>query len=98
MAQNDSDEELTSPQRARGCAWVFLVFAISSSYFFYAFDNTVVANIRPEIILSLGEIDKLPWISVAYPMAEVGSNPFWYVIFDLVAFLNAHQGSALSNG
>ncbi|KAL9640599.1 MAG: hypothetical protein Q9204_000655 [Flavoplaca sp. TL-2023a] len=63
--------------------WVVVVTAILSSTFLYALDNTIVANIRPSIIESLGEIEKLPWVSVAYAAGEVGSNPFWGKIYGL---------------
>ena len=62
----------------KGIRWVVVVTAILSSTFLYALDNTIVANIRPSIIQTLGEIEKLPWVSVAYAAGEVGSNPFWY--------------------
>ena len=61
-----------------GLRWVLVVTAVLSTTFLYALDNTIVANIRPSIILSLGHINKLPWMSVAYAVGEVGSNPFWY--------------------
>ena len=57
---------------------MLVVAAILSSTFLYALDNTIVANIRPRTILSLGHIHTLPWMSVAYAVGEVGSNPFWY--------------------
>lgn len=61
-----------------GLRWAMVVAAILSSTFLYALDNTIVANIRPSIVVSLGQINKLPWVSVAYAVGEVGSNPFWY--------------------
>ena len=57
-----------------------MVISIALSTFLYALDNnTIVANIRPSITHSLRQIEKLPWISVAYAVGEVGSNPFWYI-------------------
>ena len=67
-----------SPRELKGLRWNIVVITVLSSTFLYALDNTIVANIRPSIIQSLGQIDKLPWISVAYAVGEVGSNPFWY--------------------
>ena len=71
-----------SSRQIKGVRWVLVVIAILSSTFLYALDNTVVANIRPSIIKSLGQIEKLPWISVAYAVGEVGSSPFWYIVLD----------------
>lgn len=67
-------------QKLTGIRWAAVVISILSSTFLYALDNTIVANIRPSIIKSLGQIEKLPWVSVAYAAGEVGSNPFWYNI------------------
>ena len=80
----ENNVEETS-REIKGVRWVIVVIAILSSTFLYALDNTVVANIRPSIIKSLGQIQKLPWISVAYAVGEVGSSPFWYNSQDLVS-------------
>jgi len=70
-------EALETTRKLGGISWMILVIALLSTTFLYALDNTIVANIRPSIVKSLGEIDKLPWVSVAYAVGEVGSNPFW---------------------
>ncbi|KAI0415234.1 MFS general substrate transporter [Xylaria grammica] len=70
----------TTPQHVRkikGIAWFIVIVAVLSSTFLYALDNTVVANVRPSIVEAFGRIDVLTWLSVAYPMGEVGSNPLW---------------------
>jgi hypothetical protein len=60
--------------------WTVVIMAIMSSTFLYALDNTITANIRPSMIEALGNrIDMLPWLSVSYPMGEVGMNPLWCV-------------------
>ena len=66
-------------RQLRGPLWAFLVLAILCSTFLYALDNTVIATTRPSIVDSFGHVDKLPWVSVAYAVGEVGSNPFWSV-------------------
>lgn len=75
----DKNGTLENTRDIKGLHWVVVVVAILLSTFLYALDNTIVANIRPSIIASLGQIQKLPWVSVAYAVGEVGSNPFWYV-------------------
>ncbi|KAL8949410.1 MAG: hypothetical protein Q9222_004479 [Ikaeria aurantiellina] len=74
---------IADARKIKGARWILVVIAILSSTFLYALDNTIVANIRPSIIGSLGQIEKLPWISVAYAAGEVGSNPFWGKIYTL---------------
>ncbi|GAQ40866.1 hypothetical protein AtubIFM55763_006865 [Aspergillus tubingensis] len=61
-----------------GVAWFVVNVALLSATFLYAFDNTVTATVRPAIVDTFGNrIDMLPWVSVAYPMGEVGTNPIW---------------------
>lgn len=69
--------EISSVRKVTGVRWAIVVLAIISSTFLYALDNTIVANIRPGIIRSLGHIEMLPWVTIAYPLGEVGSCPFW---------------------
>ena len=74
------DTEATSTRhRLTGFKWFVVIVAILSSTFLYALDNTVTANVRPSMIKTLGNrIDLLPWLSVAYPLGEIGTNPLWY--------------------
>ncbi|ORY09573.1 major facilitator superfamily domain-containing protein [Clohesyomyces aquaticus] len=64
-------------RKIRGIWWAIVITAIISSTFLYSLDNTVMANIRPDIVDSLGHMEMLPWISVSYPLGEVGTCPFW---------------------
>lgn len=75
-----SQEDAVATRSITGLPWAAVVLAILSSTFLYSLDNTIMANIRPGIIKSLGHIEMLPWMTVAYPLGEVGSCPFWYVL------------------
>ena len=79
--ENTSDAPNSETQgiahKVNGPRWIVIVIGILLLTFLYALDNTKVANVRPSIIASLGQIEKLPWVSVAYAVGEVGSNPFW---------------------
>ncbi|KAI1127962.1 putative efflux pump antibiotic resistance protein [Nemania abortiva] len=103
----EKSEANDAPQEKRkltGVTWFIAVFAIISSTFLYALDNTVLANIRPSIIDTFGHIDLLTWVSVAYPLGEIGSNPLWGKLngcFDnkilyLIALTVFEVGSAVS--
>lgn len=52
--------------------------AILSSVFFFSLDQTIVADIVPDIVDHFGEIQKLPWISVTLLLAAAGTINFWY--------------------
>ena len=45
--------------------------------FLFTLDNTVVADVQPKTIGSLGPIDKLPWISVSFGLGAVSVNLVW---------------------
>ncbi|PWY78777.1 efflux pump antibiotic resistance protein [Aspergillus eucalypticola CBS 122712] len=65
-------------RKITGVAWFVVNVALLSATFLYTFDNTVTATVRPAIVDTFGNrIDMLPWVSVAYPMGEVGTDPIW---------------------
>jgi len=57
--------------------WILVVISILSSTFLFALDNTVVADVQPKIILEFNEIDKLPWMSVAFALGGISVNLIW---------------------
>lgn len=75
--ENINDEPINT-RKLSGIAWAVAIVALLSSTFLYALDNTIMANVRPSIVETFHRIDMLPWLSVSYPMGEVGSNPLWY--------------------
>lgn len=66
IATGEDEGAHAGGREIHGIKWFVLVFAVLSSAFLFALDNTVVANVQPVIIRDLGHIEKLPWISVAY--------------------------------
>ena len=66
-----------SPRKLKGWLWGAVVTAILSSTFLFALDNTIVADIQPKIIEDLGDIDKLPWVSVSFALGGVSTNLIW---------------------
>lgn len=62
-----------------GIKWVLVVTSILSSTFLFALDNTVVADVQPKIVDRFGQIEKLPWLPVAFLVAAVSTNLIWYV-------------------
>ncbi len=70
------------PEQVRkitGIRWFLVVIAILSSTFLFALDNTVVADVQPAIVERFGEIQKLPWLPIAFLVAAVSTNLIWYV-------------------
>ncbi|KAI0392949.1 MFS general substrate transporter [Xylariaceae sp. FL0594] len=84
--QNGSSEKTDTPgtvsdsgpeRKITGVKWAVVIVSLLSSTFLYALDNTVMANVRPSIVETFHRIDFLPWLSVSYPLGEVGANPIW---------------------
>ena len=65
------------PRPVRGLPWAFLCTAVFSAQFLFALDNTVVADVQSSIVDDLGEIQKLPWIVVAFELGAVSANLLW---------------------
>lgn len=80
VTAQSNDEDIVQVRKVRGVLWFLVVVAVLSATFLYALDNTVMANVRPSIVETFDRIDMLPWLSVSYPMGEVGANPLWFVV------------------
>ncbi|KAI1470394.1 MFS general substrate transporter [Daldinia caldariorum] len=69
-AASDSDQNTQQPKDVittrtlRGFKWFLAYSSLLSTVLFYALDSTIVADIQPSIIETLGETEKLPWIGV----------------------------------
>ncbi|PWY80060.1 efflux pump antibiotic resistance protein [Aspergillus eucalypticola CBS 122712] len=61
--------------------WFLVVFSLLAALFLFALDNTIVANVQPAIIGTLGEIEKLPWISVAFALGAIATDLPWGQIY-----------------
>ncbi|KAF5874915.1 putative mfs drug efflux protein [Botrytis fragariae] len=57
-----------------GFLWALVVAAIISPFFLFVLDNTIVADVQPKVVETLGEIAKLPWMSVAFALGAVSVN------------------------
>jgi MFS family permease len=93
-------EAAPSPRNVTGLAWAVVVISILSSVFIYALDNTIVADILPTIVNDLGDVEKLPWLSVGFMIGGVAMvmpfgklfgiyNAKWLYIICSVIFLAA---------
>ncbi|TEA21332.1 Efflux pump patC [Colletotrichum sidae] len=86
-----------------GIRWIIIVFAILSSTFLFALDNTVVADVQPQIVLQFDAITDIAWLAVAFIMAATSTGllfgqlyshlkPKWLYIGSVFVF---EVGSAL---
>jgi hypothetical protein len=68
-----------SASKLRSLSWFCIVFSLLAALFLFALDNTIVADVQPRILHTLGGVEKLPWISVAFALGAVSTNLFWYL-------------------
>jgi MFS family permease len=47
----------------------------------YALDNTIVADIGVHIVLTLGELEKLPWLGTAFTLTSMSTILVWSKIY-----------------
>ena len=90
------------PRDVHGLKWAVIVIAILSSMFLFALDNTVVADIQPEIILRFGSVERLPWVGTSFALGAIAILPWgkaygvfnikWLYIINVILF---EVGSAI---
>lgn len=71
------NSEKSQARQLKPISWFLVVFSLLAALFLFALDNTIVADVQPSIIETLGGIDKLPWISVAFALGAISTNLFW---------------------
>ena len=74
---SSSDTSGEKPRQIRGITWFLLVLSVISAVFLFSLDTTIVADIQPAMVADLGQIDKLPWISVALAVSATGTCLLW---------------------
>ncbi|KAI1288179.1 MFS general substrate transporter [Xylaria venustula] len=78
------DNDGTKPEQlVRGFKRAVVMVSLLSSLFLLSLDNTVMANVRPSIVETFHRIDFLPWLTVSYPLGELGANPIWGKLYKL---------------
>lgn len=61
------------PERSiTGLRWVLVCLALFSSNLLYGLDNTIVADIQAAIVESFGNVNKLGWLGIGFPLGSIG--------------------------
>ena len=98
-SEPDGDNQPGQVRAVTGFKWFMTVSSILSSTFLYALDQTVVADVEPKIVERFGEIQKLPWLPIAFLLAAVSTNLIWYVDAQTrLYFQTPAHGSASAGG
>ena len=82
MSSSDQafENESASPEQSQnekptrsitGLRWALVCLAVFSSNFLYGLDNTIVADIQASIIASVGNVNKLGWLGIGFPLGSI---------------------------
>ncbi|EPE25899.1 MFS general substrate transporter [Glarea lozoyensis ATCC 20868] len=80
---NDSEALKDHVRSVHGFTWVLVVFAITGSTFLYALDNTIVADVGIDVVSTLGQIEKLPWLGTAFTLSSMSTILVWSKVYTL---------------
>ena len=69
--------EESHPRDMKTWKWVLLSGGVLFATILLALDNTVVADLQPQVVDAFGEISKFPRINVNYSLGAVGTGLLW---------------------
>ncbi|KAJ0416590.1 major facilitator superfamily domain-containing protein [Aspergillus carlsbadensis] len=75
--ENTSIGSIKDARQARSKSWFLVTFSLLVALFLFALNSTIAANVQPGIIETLGESEKLPWISVAFALGGIATDLSW---------------------
>ena len=99
-------EQPERPKQYSGFKWFLICVGVYSSAFLYGLDNTIVADIQAAAIETFGEVEKLGWLGIGFPLGSVAvilSLGKAFGIFDMKylfvgSIIMFEAGSALCGG
>lgn len=75
--------------------WIIIVTTMMASTFLFSLDNSIVAEIQPAIIQSLGGVEKLGWLGVSFVLGTLATIIFWGKIMGLFSVKWAYVTSII---
>ena len=60
-------------RKYKGWWWLAVCAAAYSSAFLYGLDTTIVANIQPFAVEQFGDVEKLGWLGIGFPLGSVAT-------------------------
>lgn len=77
MSEAPVSMENSSLRDMKTWRWILLSASVLFSTLLLALDNTVVADLQPQIVDTFVEISKFPWINVNFSLGAAGSALLW---------------------
>ncbi|KAF2258267.1 MFS general substrate transporter [Lojkania enalia] len=83
--------------------WFLIALSVYSSAFFYGLDTTIVAVIQGPVVERFGDVEKLGWLGIGFPLGSIATIAAWsktYGLFDtkwmyIGSLVNFAAGSTL---
>jgi MFS family permease len=72
-ARKDPSQDPHTVRPIHGWKWIAAILALYSTAFLYGLDTTIAADVQPDIVKSLGQIQKLTWIGSGFPLGSVAT-------------------------
>ncbi|KAJ9614200.1 hypothetical protein H2200_002336 [Cladophialophora chaetospira] len=100
------EKRTTAIRPIHGWKWVVSCISIYTTALLYGLDTTIAADVQPDIVKSLGQIEKLTWVGAGFPLGSVAiilPLGYAYGLFELKTLYIAsiilfEAGSALCGG
>ena len=70
-------EDSSTPRDMKSWQWLLLSASVLFSTLLLALDNTVVADLQPQIVETFSDISKLSWVNVNFSLGAAGSAFLW---------------------
>jgi hypothetical protein len=76
LEKRDGEETVVAtseenPHPVKGFKWWLLLLAIYSTTFLYGLDNTIVADIQSAVLARFGDVEKLSWLGIGFPLGSI---------------------------
>jgi MFS family permease len=99
-------DDVATVRPIHGWRWFVACLSIYTTALLYGLDTTIAADVQPDIVKSLGEIEKLTWVGAGFPLGSVAiilPLGYAYGLFELkTLYLGSivlfEAGSALCGG
>lgn len=57
--------------------WLLIVLAVYSSALFYGLDTTIVAVVQGPVVERFGDVEKLGWLGIGFPLGSIATIAAW---------------------
>ena len=104
--KSDPSQDPATVRPIHGWKWFIAMAAVYITAFLYGLDTTIAADVQPAIVASLGQIQKLTWVGVGFPLGSVAVilpvGAFYGLFQTKIAYISSiilfEAGSALCGG